>query len=69
MLNVYHSPAQLFHSFHLSLAANYQLQRLSQLHQISILLQFPLPAMVIPTGATHDHRAFYYHGSGFPFIL
>ena len=41
MLNVYHSPAHLFLSFHLSLPAQHHLQRLSQLQQSPFPLYFP----------------------------
>ena len=49
MFNVYHSPAQLFCSFDLSLSALHQLQRLSQLQQSQLPMWFPLSDMAIAT--------------------
>ena len=52
MLNIYHSPAHLFLSFHLSIPVQCQLKRLSHLQQSLIPLQFPLPYVLIVT----DHH-------------
>ena len=68
MLSVYHSPMQLFSCVHFSISSLHQLQQLAHLQQSSIPLQFPLPDVVIATDATPNHWAFYFQGSGLPFI-
>ena len=66
MLSVYHSPMQLFSHVHFSISSLHQLERLANLQQSPIPLQFPLPDVVIATDATPTHWAFYFQGSGLP---
>ena len=66
MLNVYHSPTQLFSCVHFSLSSLCQLEWLSTLQQSPVPLQFPLPNVVNATDATPTHWAFYFQGSGLP---
>ena len=66
MLSVYHSPTQLFSHVHFSLSTLCKLEWLSNLQQSPVLLQFPLPDVVIATDATPTHWAFYFQGSGLP---
>ena len=66
MLSVHHSPMQLFSHVHFSLSSLHQLEWLSNLQQSPVLLQFPLPDVVIATDATPTHWAFYFQGSGLP---
>ena len=63
MLNIYHSPAHFFLSFHLSLPTQHQLQRLSQLQKSLVLCNFPLPDVVFSTGTMPYHWAFYFQSS------
>ena len=51
MLNVYHSPVQLYLSLHLSLAAQCQLHSLPQLQQNPVPSWFPLPDVAITSNA------------------
>ena len=53
-------------SFCLSLPALHQLQRLSQLWQSPVPLQFPLPDVVISTISIPHHWTFYIQGFGVP---
>ena len=46
-LHIYHAPAHLFHSLHLSFPVQHQLQRLTQLQQSPVPLQFTFPGVVI----------------------
>ena len=64
MLNVYHSPAHLFCSFHFSLPALHQLKILSQLQQSPVTSQFPLLDVVNGIDATPNHCAFYFRVLG-----
>ena len=64
MLNVYLSQAHLICSIHLSFPALCQLWRLSQLHQCTVPLQFPLSDVVITMDVTPSHLAFYFLGLG-----
>ena len=66
-LNVYHSPAHLHLSFHLSLPVQCQLQRLSELLQTPVPLWFPLPNVVITNDATSNHWAFIFRVIGFTY--
>ena len=66
MLSVYHSPTQLISHVHFSLSSLRQIEWLAKLQQSPVLLQFPLPDMVIATDATPTHWAFYFQGSGLP---
>ena len=66
MLNVYHSPTQLFSHVHCSLSSLHQLEWMAKLQQSPVPLQFPLPDVVISTDATPTHWAFYFQGSGLP---
>ena len=66
MLNVYHSPMQLFSHVHFSLSSLHQLECLANLQQSPIPLQFPLLDVVIATDATPTHWAFYFQGSWLP---
>ena len=66
MLSVYHSPTQLFSHVHFSISSLCQLERLANLQQSPVPLQFPLPDVVIATDATPTHWAFYFQGSGLP---
>ena len=66
MLSVYHSPAHLFSSVHISFSALCQLEQLSHLQQSQDPLTFSLPNVVIATYATFSHTAFYFQGSGLP---
>ena len=66
MLNVYHSPTQLFSDVHFSFSSLHQLEQLAKLQQSPVPLQFPLPDVVIATDATPTHGAFYFQGSGLP---
>ena len=69
MLHVYHSPFQLFSCVHLSLSSLHQLEWLAHLQQSPVLLQFPLPDVVIATDAIPTHWAFYFQGSGLPLLV
>ena len=69
VLNVYHSQAHLFLSFHLSVPVWYQLWRLSQLQQSSVTLEFPLPSMIIITDATPSYLGLLFLGFWVSFIL
>ena len=51
-------------SFHLSLPAQHQFWRLSQLQQSVVPLQFPLTEVVVTSSATPPSWAFYFQGSG-----
>ena len=62
ILNVYHSPAHLFHSPHLSLPALYQFQKMSQLQQSTVHLQFTLHVVII-IYTIANHWAFYFQAS------
>ena len=64
MLTVYYSPARLFSPVCFSFSSLCQLEWLSQLQQIPVSLQFPLPDMVIAPDATPTYWAFYIQGSG-----
>ena len=66
MLSVYHSPTHLFSRVHFSPSSLRQLDRLANLQQSPVPLQFPLPDVVIATDATPTHWAFYFQGSGLP---
>ena len=66
MLCVYHSPTYLFLQVHFSLSSLCQLEWLAHLQQSPVLLQFPLPDVVIATDAMPTHWAFYFQGSGLP---
>ena len=55
MLTVYPSPNHLFSPVHFSFSALYQLEWLSFLQQNPVPLQFPLPDVVIATGAMPTH--------------
>ena len=66
MLSVYHSPTHLFSCVHFSSSSLRQLDRLANLQQSPVPLQFPLPDVVIATDATPTHWAFYFQGSGLP---
>ena len=66
MLSVYHSPTQLFSHAYFSLSSLHQLEWLAELQQSPVLLQFPLPDVVIATDATPTHWAFYFQESGLP---
>ena len=66
MLSVYHSPMQLFSHVYFSLSSLHQLDRLANLQQSPVPLQFPLPDVVIAIDATPTHLAFYFQGSGLP---
>ena len=52
ILTVYHSPTHLFSPVHFSFSVLCQLEQLSHLQQSPVLLQFPLPDVVIATDAT-----------------
>ena len=60
MLNVYHSPAHFFVSSPLSFPVQHQLQRMSQLLQSLVPLQFPLLDVAIAIDATSYHWTFYF---------
>ena len=66
MLDVYHSPTQLFSRVHFSPSSLCQLEWLAKLQQSPVPLQFPLPDVVIATDAAPTHWAFYFQGSGLP---
>ena len=66
MLCVYYSPTDLFLCVHFSLSSLRQLEWLGHLQQSPVLLQFPLPDVVIATDAMLTHWAFYFQGSGLP---
>ena len=66
MLSVYHSPTHLFSHVHFSPSSLHQLDRLANLQQSPVPLQFPLPDVVIGTDATPTRWAFYFQGSGLP---
>ena len=66
MLSVYHSPTHLFSHVHFSPSSLRQLDRLANLQQSPVPLQFPLPDVVIATDATPTCWAFYFQGSGLP---
>ena len=66
MLRLYDSPTHLFLSFLLSLLAFIKLQRMSQLQQCLLPVQFPFPDVVIATDAMSHHWAFYILGSEVP---
>ena len=65
-VNVYHSPAHLFLSFHFSLPVQCQLLKLSHLQHNPVPLQFPLPDVVIVTGATPHPWTLYFQGCSLP---
>ena len=69
MLNVYHSPAHLILSFHLSLSLQCQLQRLSQLLQSLAPLQFPFPLVVSNTDANPIIGPFIFRVLGFLYAV
>ena len=69
MLSVYHSPTHLFSRVHFSPSSLHQLDRLANLQQSPVPLQFPLPDVVIATDATPTHWAFYFQGSGLPLSI
>ena len=62
MLHVYQSPTQLFSHVHFCPSSLCQLEWLAHLQQSLVLLQFPLPDVVIATDATPTHWAFYFQG-------
>ena len=64
MLTVYNSAADLFSPVHFSHSSLHQLEQLSHLQQSPVLLQFPLPDLVIAIDGMSTHRAFYFEGSG-----
>ena len=65
MLNVYHSFAHLLCSCHFTFLCCINLRDCLSCNRVQVL-QFPLPNMVITTGATPYHWAFYFKGSGLP---
>ena len=69
MLHVYHSPTHLFSQAHFSISSLHQLEQFSHLQYRLVPLQFPLPDMVIVTGATPTHWDFYFQGSGFTLLV
>ena len=69
MLSVYHSPTHLFSCVHFSPLSLCQLDRLANLQQSSVPLQFPLPDVVIATDATPTRWAFYFQGFGLPLSI
>ena len=64
MFSVYYSPVHLFSSIQFSCSAQCQLQRLSQLKQSPITLQYTHADVVIATDVTPIHWAFSLQGSG-----
>ena len=69
MLNVYDFPAHLFSFLQFLSLAQYQLQRLSQLEQSPVLLQFPLTDAVIAIDATPTYWALYFQSSSLPLSM
>ena len=59
----------LFSRVHFSPSSLHQLDRLANLQQSPVPLQFPLPDVVIATDATPTRWAFYFQGSGLPLSI
>ena len=67
IFNIHHSLALMFCSFHISLPALCQCQRLSQLQQSPVgSLVISSSDLVITKDATTNHWAFYFQGSWLP---
>ena len=66
--NVYHSLALLFHSFRLSFPVVLA-SEIVLLHQSAVLLQYPLPNVIITMDGTPSHWAFYFGILGYLYPL